>query len=432
MKRWIKWLVCAALLCAMLLSSCAGAEKASRNPLLTPPVIGEYVQTEDEFLNILLLGIDYGGRAYPTSGGKKALEECHTDGAIVVALNRTKGEIDLISIPRDALTYVPGVLGIYKFNGAINCAQTLEEGLARTCQAASWHLGGIRIDRYVAIDATALVELGNAIGGVDFEVDMNYEGTHGFYRRGLQHLDGYGIFDYMCARTNATKDANDLGRTRRQRDMLSAIFAKLKKEPALLLKALAVYTEGKVNILTDFSVTDALAIAQTALSLDMERVQTHVLTGAYKAFMKNFTFVDQENRQQVIEAVFGVSVEPMPYVDYRYTTWLTGSGLLAAKSINIGRSVLAHAQKTAAMTQEQQDAYAELDEAVDACIDAFDAAADSGSSRDTDVMMIARQRLKKAASAAAEAFAYPENLRWARLDDWYNEIMINEYQLNWN
>ena len=306
------------LLAAGLFFVCsAAAEIESANPLLTPQVISGYTQTEDEFVNILLLGIDYGGKAWHTSGGKEKLEECHTDGVIVVSLNLTKDTISLISIPRDSLTYVPGVKGIYKFNGSINCADTLEEGFMRACDAASWHLGGIRVDKFVAVDATALIALGDAIGGVDFDVDMNYQGIHRKYENGMQHLDGEGILDYMYARQNATKDANDLGRTRRQRDMLAAIFAKVKREPALLMKALDVYLDGKLNILTNIGVADALKMAKTALSVDLGCVTTHVLEGPYRPFKMNFTFNDQEIRRQVIREVYGVDVPPLDYDSYR-------------------------------------------------------------------------------------------------------------------
>ena len=104
--------LCTLLVACLLLICTASAEIESINPLLTPMVIDEYTQTEDEFVNILLLGIDYGGKAWHTSGGKVALEECHTDGVVVVSLNLTKDTISLISIPRDSLTYVPGVKGI--------------------------------------------------------------------------------------------------------------------------------------------------------------------------------------------------------------------------------------------------------------------------------------------------------------------------------
>ena len=421
------------LLAAGLFFVCsAAAEIESANPLLTPQVISGYTQTEDEFVNILLLGIDYGGKAWHTSGGKEKLEECHTDGVIVVSLNLTKDTISLISIPRDSLTYVPGVKGIYKFNGSINCADTLEEGFMRACDAASWHLGGIRVDKFVAVDATALIALGDAIGGVDFDVDMNYQGIPRKYENGMQPLDGEGILDYMYARQNATKDANDLGRTRRQRDMLAAIFAKVKREPALLMKALDVYLDGKLNILTNIGVADALKMAKTALSVDLGCVTTHVLEGPYRPFKMNFTFNDQEIRRQVIREVYGVDVPSLDYVSYRYTQWLTDYGLTAAMSINISRAILHHARMCEAPTTEQKEIAGALEAQIDACITAFDQAADTLAPVDTSTMMGIRNRMKAAAEAAVEAFQYPEDYNWVRLSGWYHEPMINEYQFNWN
>ena len=418
--------------CLLFICSSAIAEAISHNPLLDPQEPLPYAQTEDEFVNILLLGIDYGGETWHTSGGKQTLEECHTDGVVVVSLNMTENTVSLVSIPRDSLTYVPGVRGIYKFNGAINCAPSLEEGIERACKAASWHLGGIPIDKYVAVDATALIALGDAIGGVDFEVDMRYKGAYREYDIGMQHLDGEGILDYMYARQNATKDSNDLGRTRRQREMLSAIFAKIKSEPSLVMKALDVYLSGKLNIMTNIGMGDAMKLAASALSMDLSGVSTYVLEGPYKSFHMNFTFNDQEHRQQVIRTVYGVDVPPLEYVSYKYTEWLTEYGLTAAKSINISRAILAHAGKCSSPTAEQRAAHAELESALSACIEAFDKAADTLVPADTYSMMSIRNRMKAAADAAAEAFNYEQPYNWVRKPGWYREPMINEYQFNWN
>ena len=418
--------------CLLLTYQVAAAQIVSRNPLLDSSPIEQYMLTEDEFVNILLLGIDYGGKVWHTSGGKEQLEECHTDGVVVVSLNLSKGTISLVSIPRDSLTYVPGVRGIYKFNGAINCADTLEEGFLRACDAASWHLGGIQVDRYVAVDAAALIALGDAIGGVDFDVDMNYEGVYRKYEAGMQHLDGVGILDYMYARQNATKDANDLGRTRRQRDMLAAIFGKVKSEPTLVMKLLDVYLDGKLNIMTNIGATDVLSLAKAALSVDLGSVTTHVLEGPYRTFKMNFTFNDQQIRQQVIRDVYGVEVLPLDYVSYKYSKWLTEYGLTAAMSINIARAILAHAQESTVNTPEEQAIIAELNTEIDACITAFDKAADTQAPVDTSTMMSIRNRMKEAAEKAVEAFQYPGDYNWVRLSGWYHEPMINEYQFNWN
>ena len=419
------------LIAAALLAAPCAAEVISRNPLLTPPVIDGYTATEDDFLNILLLGIDYGGETFKTGLGKTKIEDCHTDGVIVVSINKTKGAISLVSIPRDSLTYVPGIKGIYKMNAAINCADTIEEGIELACDAASWHLGGLEINKYVAVDATALVALGDAIGGVDFEVDARFGGSNGkWYNAGMQHLDGQGIMDYMRVRKAHTKEYNDLGRTKRQREMMKAIFAKIKSNPALITEILSLYQNGELNIFTNIGVLEALTLTPTILKLDFGSISTQVLEGKYQTFMKNFTFNDQEHRQQVIKEVYGLDVPQMPYVSYKYTKWLTEAGLTTAKYINMGRAVLAHAKgvEGAAYTED----YKALDEAIDACILAFDQAADTNTDADTNAMIKARNAMKPAVEKAAKAFKYPEKIKWGRNEYWYNEPMINERQLNWN
>lgn len=429
MKSKLTLALSLALLLACLVTGTATAEVVSKNPLLTPPEITEYTKTEDTFVNILLLGIDYGGDTYDTSGGKHKLEDCHTDGVVVVSLNQTKGTAHLVSIPRDSLTYVPGIKGIYKFNAAINCADTMDEGFKLACDAASWHLGGIEINKYIAVDATALAALGDAIGGIDFDVEARFGDTRGrWYDAGMQHLDGIGIMSYMRARKGITENYTDLGRTNRQREMLKAIFNKIKANPSLLTDILALYTSGELNIFTNIGMLDALKLAPTVLSMDLGGISSHVLTGPYKTFMKNFTFNEQENRLQVIKTVYGLDAEPMQYVSYEYTRWLTEAGLTTAKYINMGRAVLAFGKENG-LTETAE--YKALDEAIDACVLAFDEAADSMGDQDTKDMVYLRNKMKPAVEKAAKAFKYPTDIEWGRNSYWYREPMINERQLEW-
>ncbi|MBR5302805.1 MAG: LCP family protein [Clostridia bacterium] len=410
------------------------AEVISRNPLLTPTVIEEYTQTEDEFTNILLLGIDYGGDIFTGSGNKRKLEDCHTDGVIVVSLNRTKNELNLVSVPRDSLTYVPGIRGIYKLNAAINCGESIEQGCELACDAVSWHLGGIKIDKYVAVDATALAALGDAIGGIqNFKVDTGFQGKHRWYEAGQTYdLDGVEMMYYMRVRQRATVDYTDIGRTKRQRRMLSAVFNKIKSNPALLLNVMKAYQSGEINVFTNIDLMDLMTLATTTLSLDLEGVNSHVLTGEYKTFMKNFTFNDQAHRQEVIKTVYGVDVPQKQHVSYAYTRWLTEAGLTTAKYINMARDVIAHCKTKDNLTQAQQDAFAALDAATDACILAFDQAADTMASDDTKAMVDARNAMKPTVEKAARLFRYPTPIKWGRNEYWYREQMINEVSLNWN
>ncbi len=154
MQKMKKWAVL--MLALVLVFGCmvpAQALESSKNPLIDPwPV--PHVETEDEFYNILLAGIDLGNyTGVWASGGKNVLEDCHTDVVMVVSLNKTKNTVSLVSLPRDTLTYVPDVHGIYKLNAAFNCAETAEEGMERVCDAVTWLLGGVEIHR---TDAAAL------------------------------------------------------------------------------------------------------------------------------------------------------------------------------------------------------------------------------------------------------------------------------------
>ncbi|MDD2395829.1 MAG: LCP family protein, partial [Sphaerochaeta sp.] len=309
-----------------------GNENTYANPLLNPNTLTEYATLPDNTLNILLLGIDFGHEGYWGSGYKKILEDCHTDAVLVISVHLDTQKIDFVSLPRDTLTYVPGIRGIYKLNAAFNCGTSIEGGLNKACQAASWVLGGIKIDEYCAVDMNMMEKLGDAMGGIDFDLEMSYTGHSGTrYYKGLHHLDGTGIMDYLRSRTNATVKSNDIGRTGRQRALMIAIFEKLKQNPTLLWKVAQTALENTDDFFTSDGINSASLLAMIPFLLGMkeEDVGSYVITGKYRTALDgwNFTFTDQENRQAVIQEVYGIEVPPLTYVDYNYTKWLVESGL---------------------------------------------------------------------------------------------------------
>ena len=437
MSRYQKRLslgLCVLLLLAQALCPALAEGIPSKNPLLHPLESVPEVQTEHEYFNLLLLGIDFGDRGYRGSGGKNVFSDCHTDAVLVASLDKTEQRLRLISLPRDTLTYVPGVMGIYKLNAAINCADTTDEGLQRIQNAASWLLGGVKIDRYCAVDMNAMIEIGDLIGGVDLDVEMNYTGHSGTkYRKGLQHLDGTGITDYFRARTNATTNANDIGRTGRQRQLMTAIFQKLRSEPALLTKLLSYAQSTEQNVLTNFNLLDSASFLPLLLSGSADDVGSYVLTGPYRSVLQwNFTLTDQDNRIEVLKETFGIDAEPLPYVSREYTKWLEQSGFQASKAIRVGWLILKYAQSVSdSGTAEQQEALQTLEAALNAACAAFDQAADTMDAQDTSAMKTARKALIQAGDQAAEQFAYPEKYRWNASPYWYTDTMINQYQPKW-
>lgn len=410
-----------------------------KNPLIHPDSVSDNIDLPHNTINILLLGIDFGHTGYWGSGGKRSLEDCHTDAMMVIAVNLDDKRADFVSLPRDTLTYVPGVKGIYKLNAAINCGSSMEDGLHKACDAASWVLGGIKIDYYLAVDMNAMAALGDAIGGVDFDLEMSYTGHSGRkYHKGLRHLDGTGIVDYLRSRTNATVNANDIGRTGRQRELMMAVFQKLKNDQDIFLKAAKAAQDMKDGFFTnilDASATDFLPMLPIAMGLNEQNVGSYVITGKYRSALYgwNFTFTDQENRQSVIKEVYGVDVPPLRYVDIKYTKWLVDSGFRSVHSLSVADQLRKYiaGYNMGDMTAKQQKAIQAFEVAYQEAARAFETASDSMSKEDTKIMSETRAKLRECGDSVAGMCKYKEKLPWVTGQYFYADPYINEVELNW-
>ncbi len=427
------------MLSILLLFPYADAAAESANPLVTPYEVTEYTQTADQIVNILLLGIDLGMEGYWGSGYKNTIEDCHTDADMVVAINVDQKRIDLISLPRDTVTYVPGVRGIYKLNAAMNCAPSLREGLENTKRAAEWLLGNIKIDYYFAVDMQTMIALGDAIGGADVELEMRYQGSSGkWYHKGLQHLNGVGIMDYVRARTNATVNYTDIGRTNRQRETMLAIFRKLRNDKAAVLNLLDIAPTLYEHFVTDIDAAGTerlISLLPVILGIDAETVGSYVLTGSYRGMLEwNFTYTDQDNRLSVLREVYGIAAQPIPYVSTRYAQWLRDSGFSSVHSFFVAREFMEAVNGTDgnALTDAQAEAYGAFEAAYQSAVSAFSTAADTLDSGDTRAMVAARKALRDAGDACAQAIGYAGDLPWQNDSElWYEDPYINEYQLDW-
>ncbi|MDD2302479.1 MAG: LCP family protein, partial [Eubacteriales bacterium] len=135
------------------------------NPLINPQPYAS-VRISDSpglrnIINILLLGFDADYKSYAENGG-----DSHTDAMMVASINIQTNTISLISLPRDTLTYVPGIRGIYKLNGSVNAGGgKTEAGLLKATEAASVLLGYVPIDYYFGIDMENVKDVGDLLGG---------------------------------------------------------------------------------------------------------------------------------------------------------------------------------------------------------------------------------------------------------------------------
>lgn len=442
----MKKTVLSLLIVMILLFTAPGmAEIRSKNPILDPQK-AETVDTEHNLFNVLILGIDYTNENLPfaTSGKhsreKKDIAGCHTDAILLVSVDQTDNMIRLLSLPRDTLTYVPGVNGIYKLNAAFNCADSIEEGFERTCEAVSWLCGGICIDAYAAVDVEAMITLCDVIGGVDFNLDMTYNatakngGTKHYYA-GQQHMDGWDILNYVRARRNATVDGTDMGRTGRQRRMMIAIFKKLRENPNLIAKVWNKAMSGDINFYTNIKNAVYARLSKTLEKMNGNSIESYVFDSVYMLGLGewNFNFTKQDKRQEALNMVFGINAAELPYTSYRYTEWLKTKGFSTVRTVKISREVLHYSRKLDNLNPEQQAACEKLETAHDAAVLAFDQAADMLQNEDYNKMIEKRDALRTATEDAAAVLGYPDKIVWNSGLQWYRDPLINEYyQINWN
>lgn len=284
----------------------------------------------DGILNVLLVGVDYADeRVSDDWNGKRAF---HADVMMIVAINFKENKVDLISLPRDTYAQIPGVKGIYKLNASLDCGGGMgEAGYEKVCEAAEWMLGGIPVDYYYAVTMPIVKRLGNAVGGIDYDVDMDFTMAGRSYRAGMQHLDGQGILDYLRVR-KGVEESGDLNRVNRQKKLLIALFSEMKRTNKLALIPEILSSFGK-DVATNTSIQQTMALTLWALNLDAENIAMSSIGGQINnVFAWNFCLTDQENRVKVIKEVYGVEVEPYleytkDYAHYRWQSMLYGQAL---------------------------------------------------------------------------------------------------------
>ena len=385
------------------------------------------VVIDKNMVNILLLGVDRtpDGR---TSSGTMA----HADAVMVIAVNFANNEVNLVSLPRDSFVNMPAVKGFYKLNGMFNVGGGYESpingGFEMMCDASKWLLGGIPIDYYYSVDFAAIVELVDAIGGVDYEMDMSYTGEAGTqYQTGMQHLDGQGVLDYLRARRNATQGASDRERVNRQKRMMIAIFNKIKSSN-LFSTLPAVLNSVKGGFFTNTNIEQTLAIANFARNISADSIGTYSLFGEYKAgpISWNWTFVDPQNRIEIIQKVWGVSVSPLECTSYEFMTWLKDYGFLALKYKSTSEVIRDYTQAKPSLTAAQQTAYDDYISSYNVFLSAYNVASHSLATTDTSTMMTAQEDLRTKTQTLAQSLSYKDNLDWTVAASWCEDPGINE------
>lgn len=230
-----------------------------------PPNIGPVYEPPKwegkERVNILLLGGD--------TRGLDAHEAPRSDTMMIVSIDPQTKKAAILSVLRDTYTAIPG-----HQNNRINAALALG-GPDLSMKAVS-ELVGLPIQYYVYVDFEGFIQLIDAIGGIEYEVekDMKYtditdkQEYNIDLKKGLQHLDGNKALQYVRFRHDALSDFN---RTERQRNFLKAVADKLQSTSSLI-KLPGTLEKVSPYIETNMSLNTMLRLGTLAFTVDMQNV----------------------------------------------------------------------------------------------------------------------------------------------------------------
>lgn len=259
-------------------------------------------------MNVAVFGVDKDGT--------------RTDVAFVVHYDSAQESLSLISIPRDTRVSVCDEVedllgksyGVMKFNAVHAIGGEKYGPQAAVLQLED--LLGISIDHYVKVDFDALVEIVDAVGGVEVDVpqdmkwDMSDTGDIKIdLKKGLQTLDGNKALQLVRFRKGYAN--GDVGRIQVQQMFLKALAEKVLSTESIV-KNLGDYIKVMYkHVDTDVSLTDALKYANYITKIDMSKITMETLPGVgqYVGGVSYFIH-DPDATQEMVDRIF-YSVAPV-------------------------------------------------------------------------------------------------------------------------
>ena len=207
-------------------------------------------QKDPNVRNILLVGTDT---------RDVTMERGRSDTMIVVSYNSSNGSVKMTSILRDTLVPIEGhdwnrLNAAYSWGGIGLCINTINQTF------------GLDIQEFVVIDFNGVRDFLDYIGGVDVYLTAEEAAYYNskFNRslsEGMNHLTRDLALAHMRNRTLG----NDYGRTRRQRDVITAAMRKILTEKSVAdIYDIADYTFSLVK--TNISATSIASLAVSVFS----------------------------------------------------------------------------------------------------------------------------------------------------------------------
>lgn len=199
------------------------------------------VKVDDDCFTVYISGIDVFGAIETNS---------RSDVNIIAVVNPTTHQILLVTTPRDYYVEIPGISG-----GQLD--KLTHAGIygVDASMATLAKLYDTDIDFYARVNFTSLVQMVDALGGVDVvseqEFNTSYDsGLEMYVAQGVNHFNGQQALAFSRERQNV--DGGDFQRGRNQQAVITAMIKKAIS-PAILTGANGILSSISGNVDTNMS-----------------------------------------------------------------------------------------------------------------------------------------------------------------------------------
>lgn len=274
-------------------NSTVAVDEGNNEDLVDENEIEPKVKNEILFL---MMGVD--------AENVKKSKGTRTDTMMLFKVNFETGDINLLSIPRDTRVLVRGkedkINHAHAYGGPELTMQTLRDFL------------NLDVDYYVKVDYKAVMEIVDAIGGVEIDVPqrMKYDDTtpgipplHIDIKKGLQTLDGKNAHDFLRYRHGYKE--GDIGRIKAQQMFMKELIKQTLKPKNIikLPKFIETYFDY-VDTNIPFKVITKGALSANKIKL--ENMTTNTIPGEGKKIAGvDYWIYNREETRTIVQEMFG-------------------------------------------------------------------------------------------------------------------------------
>lgn len=227
----------------------------------------------------------------------------NADTIMVLTYDTMEQTAGLVSIPRDTLVdrRFPKINAVYH-----DGVEAMRDEVSK--------LLGIPIDYYICVDVEGFVQVVDAVGGIDFDVPIHMayddplQNLHIHFEPGIQHINGKEALAICRLRKNSDGTMaypdSDIGRTRTQQQILTAIAKKLLENPQKVLEYIEIWNE---NVVTNLKAEHMAWFAASLLDFPLDTgLSFETLPGDGTVEYKEVEWCYELYPEEVLEIVNGM------------------------------------------------------------------------------------------------------------------------------